>query len=117
MRWVVLVLMMGCGGSSSSARPPASTQEHWSGFIDTSSGRYSAALFIGGGLDAGYYSASAPGLSGSVEGELPAVTVLPDRCDGGFQAMIDLNGDAAVISYSGATCADAESGTGTLWKY
>jgi hypothetical protein len=74
-------------------------------------------LFIGGGFPVGYFSAQAAGLSGALQGTLPSVTVQPDRCDAGFPATIVLRGDAADISYTDATCADAGSGSGTLWRY
>jgi hypothetical protein len=113
MRWVAMALLVGCGGGGA--------DEHnytgWAGFISTPDGSYGAFLFLGDTPDAGVYTARAEGLSGEVTGLPPHLTVHPDNCDAGFDATVELNGDAAVFSYSKATCAAEPSGSGTLWKW
>jgi hypothetical protein len=109
MRWIALLLLLAaCGGSDS-----GEAQSRFQGTINTSAGSYSASLFIGGGY-LGYFSAEAAGLSGALQGALPAVTVKPDRCATTFPATIVVRGETAEISYTNASCADAPSGSGTL---
>src|SRR6266851_299300 len=100
---LLIALLAGCGGTQSTR----TKQEHWTGTITTpDGGHYSAALFVGGFSDiAGYYSASASGLSGELVGTLPNVIVQPNAytCDAGYMATVTLRGAAADVYYSGAT--------------
>jgi hypothetical protein len=113
MRYLVAFLLCAaaCGGSDS-----GDPQSRFQGRISTSAGSYSATLFIGGGY-LGYFSAEAAGISGALQGALPAVTVKPDRCATTFPATIVVRGETAEISYTNASCADAPSGSGTLRAY
>lgn len=108
----LLLCAAACGGSD-----PGEPQSRYTGTINTSAGSYSATLFIGGGFPVGYFSAQAAGLSGSLQGTLPAVTVKPDRCATTFPATIVVRGATAEISYNSASCADAAGGSGTLRSY
>jgi hypothetical protein len=108
---VVVLLAAACGGND-----PGEPQSRYTGTINTSAGSYSATLFVGGGY-LGYFSTEAAGLSGALQGALPAVTIKPDRCATTFPATIVVHGETAEISYTNASCADAPSGSGTLRAY
>jgi hypothetical protein len=108
---LVVVLAAACGGND-----PGEPQSRYTGRINTSAGSYSATLFVGGGY-LGYFSTEAAGLSGALQGALPAVTIKPDRCATTFPATIVVHGETAEISYTNASCADAPSGSGTLRAY